>query len=627
MNTEKITSLKQLEKLSSDLRNERSTRKTRILVCMTGCRALGAESVSRKFTETLAGTDLEDQVAVVEVGCIGLCAMAPVILIEPYEYLYGGVKPEDVEEIIETTIRGGKPVDRLCARHDDTAVPEIAKTDFYKQQKRFVLQDCGRIDPRRIEDAIGRGTYVSAAKTIMEKQPQQVIDAVIESGLRGRGGAGFPAGVKWNFCRKSPGTEKYLICNADEGDPGAFMDRALLEGDPHRVIEGMIVAAYAIGASDGFIYVRAEYPIAVEHINIALTDARAMGLLGENIAGSDFSFDIQVRMGAGAFVCGEETALIGSLEGKRGMPSPRPPFPAVSGYMGKPTNINNVETFANIPLIMKNGPDWYARIWTEKSTGTKIFALAGKVRNTGLVEVPMGTTLRQIVYDIGGGIPNDREFKAAQLGGPSGGCIPSQYLDSEIDYDNVQQIGAIMGSGGLIVMDEETCMVDVARYFLAFVQDESCGKCTPCRVGTRKMLDILERICSGNAQPSDLDVLQQLAEDVNNASLCGLGQTAPNPVLSTLKNFRDEYDQHIIGKRCKAGVCTALLSYFITEACVGCGACKKVCPVDAIEGEKKGMHVIDLDKCIKCGQCYNACKFNAVTKDGKNHAAVQSNDK
>jgi len=613
MTIEKIKSLQDIEKSQQRLLGRAKKIKTRVLICMTGCRALGAESVAAKFKERLKARSLDKEVAVVETGCIGMCAKAPVVLIEPYNYFYGGINPDDVDEIITESIENENIVERFAEEANKFAA-NIADIDFYTKQKRFVLENCGHIDPKHIEDSIERGGYIAAVKAVTEKQPQQIIDEMIKSGLRGRGGAGFPAGVKWNFCRKSPGDEKYLICNADEGDPGAFMDRALLEGDPHRVIEGMIVAAYAIGATQGFIYVRAEYPIAVEHINIAIEQAKELGLLGESIAGTDFSFDIEVRMGAGAFVCGEETALIASLEGRRGMPSPRPPFPAQSGYMGKPTNINNVETFANVPLILKNGVKWYADIGTEKSKGTKIFALAGKINNTGLVEVPMGTTLRQIVYEIGGGVPDGKEFKAAQLGGPSGGCIPAKYLDYEIDYDSVQKIGAIMGSGGLIVMDEDTCMVDVAKYFLEFVQAESCGKCTPCRVGTKKMLDILNNICQGKAKLKDLETLGRLGENIKKASLCGLGQTAPNPVLSTIKNFRDEYLEHINNKKCPAGVCKALLDYEITEACIGCGACMKVCPVNAIEGQKKERHIIDKYKCIKCGQCFDVCKFNAVIR-------------
>ncbi len=614
MTEKKITSLKDLQDLSTSLKSRHDGVKARVLICMTGCRALGAERVSKQFKAKLKELSLDKEYAVVETGCIGMCALAPAMVIEPYGYLYGGVKPEDVEEIIEETLKNGKPVERLAMQQDGIPVPKITDVNFYKKQKQLVLENCGKIDPRKIEDAIERGGYVAAVETITKKDYQTVIDEMIGSGLRGRGGAGFPAGLKWKFCRQAPGDEKYLICNADEGDPGAFMDRALLEGDPHRVLEGMIIAAYAIGASQGFIYVRAEYPIAVEHINIAITQAKELGLLGDSIAGSDFSFDIDVRMGAGAFVCGEETALIASLEGRRGMPKPRPPFPAQKGYLGKPTNINNVETFANVSVVMKNGVKAYTAIGTEKSKGTKIFALAGKVKNTGLVEVPMGTTLREIVFDIGGGILNDKEFKAAQLGGPSGGCIPAKYLDNPIDYDSVQQIGAIMGSGGLIVMDEATCMVDIARYFLDFVQAESCGKCTPCRVGTKKMLDILESICAGTAKMEDLDILERLAADICKASLCGLGQTAPNPVLSTLRNFKDEYVQHIAERKCPAGVCKDLLGYEIVEVCTGCGACRKVCPVDAITGEKKELHIIDQDKCIKCGQCYNACKFQAITR-------------
>ena len=567
MSDKKIKSLRDIEGLQQQLLSKQQNFKAKVLICMTGCRALGAQDVGGKFRETLKSLSLEKEVAVVETGCIGMCARAPVVLIEPEQYFYGGVTPEDVDEIISVTIQQGKPIERLAVIQDGKPVVRAEEIDFYRKQKRLVLENCGHIDPKLIEEAIERGGYITAVKALTQKEPQEIIKEVTESGLRGRGGAGFPTGVKWNFCRKSPGGEKYLICNADEGDPGAFMDRALLEGDPHRVIEGMIIAAYAIGAGRGFIYVRAEYPIAVEHINIALEQARGLGLLGEKIAGSGFGFDIEVRMGAGAFVCGEETALIASLEGRRGMPRTRPPFPAEKGYRGKPTNINNVETFANVPLIIQNGAEWYSDTGTAKSKGTKIFALAGKVNNTGLVEVPMGTTLREIIFDIGGGIPKERKFKAAQMGGPSGGCIASRYLDNEIDYDSVQEIGAIMGSGGLIVMDENTCMVDVAKYFLEFVQSESCGKCTPCRVGTKKMLDILENISCGRARLEDLDTLEQLAEHIKKGSLCGLGQTAPNPVLSTLRHFREEYEEHIVLKTCRASVCEGLVRAPCQHAC------------------------------------------------------------
>ena len=623
MATERITSAEDLARLKESVLEESGKFRARVLICMTGCRALGAADVARAFRDGLSAAGLSDEVAVVETGCIGFCAKAPVMLIEPWDYLYGGVKPEDVPEIIETTIGKGEPVESLAAKVGKEAVPKRGDVPFYAKQRNLVLENCGRIDPRSLREAVARGAYSAAAEALGSKSPEEVIDEVTRSGVRGRGGAGFPAGVKWGFCRKAPGDEKYLICNADEGDPGAFMDRALLEGDPHRVIEGMIIAAYAIGASNGFIYVRAEYPIAVEHINLAIEEARGRGLLGDDIFGSGFSFDLEVRMGAGAFVCGEETALIASLEGERGMPRPRPPFPATSGFKGKPTNINNVETLCNVPVIIGKGAKWYGSIGTEGSKGTKIFALAGKVENTGLVEVPMGVTLREIVFDIGGGVPKGREFKAAQMGGPSGGCVPAEHLDLEIDFDSVKEVGAIMGSGGLIVMDDLTCMVDIARYFMSFVQSESCGKCVPCRVGTKQMLTILERVCSGEAEMRELDVLQRLAEDVRQAALCGLGNTAPNPVLSTLRYFRDEYEAHIKEKRCPAGVCKSLTTFVVDEeACKCCGKCVKACPVDAITGGKKKVPAnIRQEICIHCRSCYEACPFDAIRIEG---AAVTS---
>ncbi|MGC8863310.1 MAG: NADH-ubiquinone oxidoreductase-F iron-sulfur binding region domain-containing protein [Armatimonadota bacterium] len=534
-----------------------------IRVCSTGCRALGALSVCEAFEQEIKSRGLESRVRVVRTGCHGLCAGAVAVVIDPGDIFYQGVTSEDVPEIIETTVLAGKIVERLCVG----SAQRRRDIPFYAHQTRLVLRNCGLIDPTSVLDSIAHGGYSSAARVLSGIPPDEVIDEVIRSGLRGRGGAGFPTGRKWRIARDATGSPKYVVCNADEGDPGAFMDRALLEGDPHVVIEGMIVGAYAMGASHGFIYVRAEYPIAIEHTEAALEQARELGLLGENILGSGFDFDIEIRKGAGAFVCGEETSLIASLEGRRGMPRPRPPFPANSGYAGKPTNINNVETWANVPRIIEMGAQSYAAIGTDGSTGTKIFALAGKVNNTGLVEVPMGATLREIIYDVGGGIPRGRKFKAAQMGGPSGGCVPARYLDLPIDYDSLKDVGAIMGSGGLVVMDEATCMVDIARFFTEFVQSESCGKCVPCRIGTRRMLDILIRITEGRGELEDIDRLQRLGEMISQASLCGLGQTAPNPVLSTIRYFRDEYEAHIVEKRCPANACEALITTTCSSAC------------------------------------------------------------
>lgn len=576
----------------------------RISICTTGCRASGSLSLVDAFKRIRKERNLEDILEIVPVGCLGQCSQAPLIRLEPSGLYYGTVKVDDTEEIIDRTIVKGETVERL--------VPEKG---FFGHQNREVLKYCGNVDPGKIDDAIAAGTYNQAAIMLESAEPQAIIDQVLASGLKGRGGAGFPTGRKWQFCKNSSGNEKYLICNADEGDPGAFMDRALLEGSPHQIIEGMIIAAFAIGAFKGFIYVRAEYPIAVEHISRAVEEAREKGFLGDNIFGSDFSFDIIIRKGAGAFVCGEETALIASLEGKRGMPRSRPPFPAVSGYEGKPTNINNVETLANIPLVLEKGGEIFSRTGTDNSKGTKVFALAGDVRNTGLVEVPMGMTLREIIYDIGGGIPGGRSFKAAQMGGPSGGCVPEQYLDLPIDYESLKEVGAIMGSGGMIVMDDRSCMVDMARYFLDFIQKESCGKCIPCRVGTRQMKDILDRICEGKGEEGDIGTLEELAGTVKTSSLCALGQTAPNPVLTTLRYFREEYEEHIQEGKCRAGVCRSLISFIILQdKCTGCGVCLKNCPVNAIVGEKRHPHFISRHICTRCGRCLEVCKFQAVKK-------------
>jgi NADH:ubiquinone oxidoreductase subunit F (NADH-binding)/(2Fe-2S) ferredoxin len=592
----------------------------------TGCTAFGARDLLQAFEGAVEARGVGDRVSVKMTGCHGFCEKGPVVVLLPEETFYPSVKLEDVDDILDQTVLGGEIVDRLIYT-DPVSGERIVRNPsvpFYAKQQRAVFRLNGVIHPTRLDDYVAHGGYGALARALGEMAPEEVLDEVRKAGLRGRGGAGFPTGVKWDLCRKQPGHEKYLICNADEGDPGAFMDRSLLEGVPHLVIEGMILAAYAIGATKGFIYVRAEYPIAVEHTIETLEQVRACGLLGDSILGTDFGFDIEVRMGAGAFVCGEESALIASLEGHRGHPRPRPPFPVQKGYLGKPTNINNVETFANVPLIIADGWEQYARVGTEGSKGTKIFALAGKVRNTGLVEVPMGATLRQIVFDIGGGVPDGREYKAAQMGGPSGGCVPAEFLDLPIDYDSVKQIGAIMGSGGLVVMDDQTCMVDVARFFLEFTQSESCGKCVPCRVGTRHMLDTLKRICAGEGKPEDIEELETLAQDIKAGSLCGLGQTAPNPVLTTLRYFRHEYDAHIHEHYCPAHVCPGLFSFRIdAEVCTGCGLCRKNCPVDAIAGERKQPHVIDPKRCIHCGACFDVCPASAVTKQ---RAAGGSNE-
>ncbi|MBP2639758.1 MAG: dehydrogenase (quinone) [Firmicutes bacterium] len=588
-----------------------------VLICAgTGCVSSGAKKVEAAFREQLAQKGLDKEIKVVETGCHGFCEMGPLVIVYPEGVFYVRVQEEDVKDIVETHLFKGRIVERLLYKEPMTLekVPNYSDISFYKKQMRMVLANCGHINPEIIEEYVAEGGYAALGKVLTEMTPESVVDEVKKSGLRGRGGGGFPTGMKWGFTRNAQGTKKYVVCNADEGDPGAFMDRSVLEGDPHRVIEGMAVCGYAIGADEGYIYVRAEYPLAIKRLKVAIQQAEEMGLLGDNIFGSGFNFHIKIKEGAGAFVCGEETALLQSIEGKRGMPRSRPPFPAISGLWGKPTNINNVETFANIPQIINKGGDWYASIGTEKSKGTKVFALTGRINHTGLAEVPMGITMREIIYDIGGGIQNGKKFKAVQIGGPSGGCLPEEMLDLSVDYDSLIQAGAMMGSGGLVVMDETTCMVDVAKFFLNFTQSESCGKCTPCREGTKRMLEILTRITEGQGQEGDIEKLEKLAKNIKATALCGLGQTAPNPVLSTLRYFRHEYEAHIKEKRCPAGACAKLAAYNITEACKGCGLCKKVCPVEAISGEVKGLHVIDQAVCIKCGACMAKCPFKAITK-------------
>lgn len=590
-----------------------------VLVCGgTGCTSSGSAVIIDEFEKSLKENGLDKEVKVIKTGCFGLCALGPVVVVYPEGSFYSMVKPEDVEEIVTEHLLKGRIVKRLLYDEtvEDDTIKSLNEVDFYKKQLRIALRNCGVIDPENIEEYIATDGYKALGKVLTEMKPAEVIEVIKASGLRGRGGAGFPTGLKWMFTANADGANgKYVACNADEGDPGAFMDRSVLEGDPHTVIEAMAIAAYAVGADQGYIYIRAEYPIAVKRLQIAIDQAKEYGLLGKNIFGTDFNFDLELRLGAGAFVCGEETALMTSIEGHRGEPRPRPPFPANKGLWQKPTLLNNVETYANITQIILNGAKWFNKIGTEKSKGTKVFALGGKIKNTGLVEIPMGTTLREIVEEIGGGIPNGKKFKAAQTGGPSGGCIPASLIDTPIDYDSLIAIGSMMGSGGLIVMDEDTCMVDIAKFFLEFTVDESCGKCTPCRVGTKRMLEILDKITKGKGTLEDIDKLEELAEAIKTTALCGLGQTAPNPVLSTLHYFRDEYVAHVTEKKCPAGVCKALLSYKIDpEKCKGCSICAKNCPVEAISGQVKSPYSIDPAKCIKCGVCESKCPFKAISK-------------
>ena len=589
-----------------------------VLVCKgTGCTASGSGSVYDALKEELERRGLDKEVMLVETGCHGMCEMGPIVVVYPEGSFYCRVTPEDVPELVEEHLYKGRVVQRLLYTTPDEEkhrIPHYRDIPFYGKQRRIVLRNCGYINPDNIEEYIARDGYQALARALLEFSPEETLDIVKRSGLRGRGGAGFPTGKKWEFARMAPGDKKYIVCNADEGDPGAFMDRSVLEGDPHSVVEGMLIGAYVIGSDEGYIYCRAEYPLAIKRLVTAIQQAEEMGLIGDNIMGTDFSFHLHIKEGAGAFVCGEETALMASIEGKRGMPNPRPPFPANSGLWGKPTNINNVETWANIPQIILNGAEWFSSVGTETSKGTKIFALTGKVNNTGLVEAPMGMSLREVIFDIGGGIPNGKKFKAVQLGGPSGGCLPESMLDTPVDYESINATGAIMGSGGMVVTDEDTCIVDFAKFFLTFVQNESCGKCPFCRIGTRRMLEILERICEGKGKMEDLDLLEDLAQKVKDGSLCALGGTAPNPVLTTLKYFRDEYVAHIVDKKCPAKVCPALIQYTIDPAkCIGCTKCARQCPVNAISGEIKKPHLIDQDTCIKCGQCMAVCPVKAIS--------------
>ncbi len=595
--------------------------RSHVLICGgTGCTSSGSMKIISKFSEELAKQGLSDEIKVVQTGCFGLCALGPVVIVYPEGTFYSRVTEEDVPEIVEEHLLKGRLVQRLV--YDDIGGGEKANgpvalndTGFYKHQHRVALRNCGVINPENIDEYIATDGYLALGKVLTEMTPDDVIKVIGDSGLRGRGGAGFPTARKWQFAKNSVSDKKYVVCNADEGDPGAFMDRSVLEGDPHAVLEAMAIAGYAIGADEGFVYVRAEYPIAVKRLTIAIAQAREYGLLGKNIFGTGFNFDVHIRLGSGAFVCGEETALLTSIEGNRGEPRPRPPFPAVKGLFGQPTIINNVETLANVAQIINNGAEWFASMGTEKSKGTKVFALGGKINHTGLVEIPMGTPLRTIIEDIGGGVPHGKKFKAAQTGGPSGGCIPASLIDTPVDYESLIAIGSMMGSGGLIVMDEDNCMVDIAKFFLEFTVDESCGKCTPCRIGTRRMLDILDKITAGKGEDGDIEKLEELAKTIKATALCGLGQTAPNPVLSTLHYFRDEYEAHIKEKRCPAGHCKKLSRFIIDpEKCKGCSACARKCPVGAIEGVVRSPYKVDQAKCIKCGTCIEACKFGAISK-------------
>jgi NADP-reducing hydrogenase subunit HndC len=590
-----------------------------IFICQgTGCVSGKSIEITEALEKAVTSLGLTD-VKVDFTGCHGFCEQGPVAIVEPEGIFYTHVSVDDAAEIVESHLRDGKPVERLFYKDPVTgeAIPNYKDIKFYSKQQRIILRNCGHLNPERIDDYIATGGYESLKKCLKEMTPEQVIDEVKRSGLRGRGGAGFPTGMKWEFLRNAAGEPKYMICNADEGDPGAFMDRSTMEGDPHTVIEGMIIAAYATGASEGYIYIRAEYPLAVKRVRLALSQAEEKGFLGDNIQGSGFNFHIHVKEGAGAFVCGEETALMASIEGKRGMPRSRPPFPATSGLWGKPSNINNVKSLATVPVIIARGADWYAATGTEKSNGTCVFALTGKIANSGLIEVPMGIALREIIYEIGGGIPGNKKFKAVQTGGPSGGCLPADYLDQSVDYESLAAAGSMMGSGGMVVMDEETCMIDIARYFLSFTQAESCGKCVPCRVGTKQMLDILERICRGEGREGDIELLEELGKQIKAGSLCQLGQTAPNPVLTTLRYFREEYEAHIKEHRCPAASCVKLTSFYILpDKCQGCGICLRNCPAECITGDKRMVHIIDQDKCIKCGTCLEVCpdRFSAVVR-------------